>query len=195
MTQHITTRRVLGDGRCLFRALVRALDPMDESIPRHSNGAPISQEDSDAELVAADALRQAVCDLMTSNPTRLIIGTGTAESPAPMFDNTCMDAPTYINGMRRPGSYAGDTELFFVAALWRRGIRTWLWDTLGGRWISLTHGDEYNDHNPLEVVYNGVNHYNLRGDLLDVAGLGESSRPPKKKKTSHTETEEDVYCQ
>lgn len=56
---------MVGDGRCLFRALVRAArGEADQRVERDAGGQPRDPAERLAEIEAADCLRREVCDAM-----------------------------------------------------------------------------------------------------------------------------------
>ena len=66
---------VVGDGRCLFRALVRQFSHH-FNFARDSHGMALDEADELEEREAADRLRDDVCDYMESNVDELLNASG-----------------------------------------------------------------------------------------------------------------------
>ena len=147
---------VVGDGRCLFRALVRQLYGNFYG-PRDCFGKAMDKAVERAERAAADKLRDEVCDYMEDNIPLLqtivgeegIFGTESPES--------------YIAAMRVRTVWGGTSEAFVVHELTGRAIRVWKrYATAPYFRVMQNFGEVTNAaRNVLDVIWVSESHYNI----------------------------------
>lgn len=143
--------RVLGDNRCLFRALVRQL-PSEFDGPRDLLGKSLDVNTERAERFAADQLRDKVCDYMKDHVTDL-------QYPVDVFGG--QDPDDYIARMRVPSTWGGDTEIHVVHLCTGRCIRVWR-PCQGTFLLMVNHGEaDPRDANVIDVVWVSKNHYDI----------------------------------
>ncbi len=115
-----------GDGRCLFRAVVRqTCDSLLADCPRAINGAPSHPSLAAEETGRADELRARVVELMQSAGGHhlLAVGMGTDDDPIPLVEDEGVEA--HIARVSNETEAAGDPELFLISAIIGRNIGAW----------------------------------------------------------------------
>jgi hypothetical protein len=156
--------KVLGDGRCMFRALVRGQQlSTDRLVPRDSNsGLAHDPGVQEVETYEADALRSIVCDAMEEDPHLLYIGSGTWDAPMPLIEGDT-DSTSYIADMRNFGTHAGEAELFFSAQILYCRVEVWIWEATRKEYVCIRTyvPDLAQVGQSIPLLYNGTNHYDL----------------------------------
>jgi hypothetical protein len=149
-------RPVVGDGRCLFRALVRQLHG-NFCGPRDCFGRAMDEAEERAERAAADKLRDDVCDYMGANIPSLL----TMSGEEGFFG---MESPdSYIAAMRCRSVWGGASEAFVVHELTGRGIRVWKWQATTPYFRLMQNFGEVTNaaRGVLDVIWVSESHYNI----------------------------------
>jgi len=150
--EYFRIRRIIGDGRCLFRALA-------QGIARHKEIYLTSiKEEREADNLRM-AVREALCTSKEmQHEFRDVIQT--LESPL----------PKYCKQLRSPSFWGGEPELLVLSRLLRTPIHVYKKETeFGSQGIGFVKIVEYGReakvrHPPVKLLYTGSNHYDL---LLD----------------------------
>ncbi|KAI4325651.1 hypothetical protein MLD38_031031 [Melastoma candidum] len=139
-----TITGIPGDGRCLFRsvahgACIRA-------------GQPPPSESRQREL--ADELRELVADEFIKR----------REETEWFVEG---DFDTYVAQIRKPHVWGGEPELLMASHVLRMPITVYMHDRDAGGLISIAeYGREYDNEDPIQVIYHGFGHY----DALQIPG-------------------------
>ena len=152
-------KKVHGDGRCLFRALVRLMDTDDVAVELSVDGRPRDANLERSERRAADQLRHTVCNWMEQHNDVLRVGSGTAQHPAPVIE-AGQSIDEYIEGMRYSASWAGEPELIAATEVLGRSIRVWKREQNTFLQIREYHAAVVGLP-PLDVIWADGNHYNI----------------------------------
>jgi len=137
--------RILGDGRCLFRAIARNL----AAIEKRS----LSQS---SETKDADFLRSAAYQVICIERKKEFASNMIIEG----------DINAYCASMKSPSFYGGEAEMFVLSDLLQKPIAVFLEVAPGKYQRIVEYGEQYkkkdaNGHVvvPVRVLYNGYNHY------------------------------------
>eukprot|EP00286_Rhodomonas_abbreviata_P028728 CAMPEP_0181305866 /NCGR_PEP_ID=MMETSP1101-20121128/9972_1 /TAXON_ID=46948 /ORGANISM="Rhodomonas abbreviata, Strain Caron Lab Isolate" /LENGTH=241 /DNA_ID=CAMNT_0023411839 /DNA_START=13 /DNA_END=738 /DNA_ORIENTATION=- len=134
---------IKGDGRCMFRAISRAL--------AHSEKRPLSDkfEEEDADFLRKSAW-QVIC-----------VDKRDAFEQAKVIEG---NMASYCQSMTSPNFFGGEPELFVLAEELRRPITVYV-PQQGGFKAIVEYGSKYVKERPrIRILYNGQNHYDA---LLD----------------------------
>ncbi|CAN1137280.1 OVARIAN TUMOR DOMAIN-containing deubiquitinating enzyme 4 [Linum perenne] len=137
MTKPETPLGIPGDGRCLFRSVVHG------ACLR--SGKPSPTEFVEKEL--ADDLRHKVADefIKRRKETEWFIED---------------DFDTYVVQMRQPHVWGGEPELLMSSHVLKMPITVYMKDkSSGNHKIIAEYGQEYDEDNPIRVLYHGYGHY------------------------------------
>ncbi|XP_022891393.1 OTU domain-containing protein At3g57810-like isoform X2 [Olea europaea var. sylvestris] len=126
-----------GDGRCLFRSVVRGAHLRE--------GKPSPCESHEREL--ADELRAKVADEFIKR-----------RADSEWFVEGDFD--TYVRHMRQPQVWGGEPELLMSSHVLQAPITVHMWDKKTNCLkIIAEYGQEYGKESPIRVLYHGYGHY------------------------------------
>ncbi|KAL6146136.1 hypothetical protein ACLB2K_056819 [Fragaria x ananassa] len=150
--ERYSVQRVTGDGRCLFRALVKGMAA--------NKGSPLSPRE---ERDNADELRMAVKEVICEN-----------EEERPQYEAALVaitvDEPLkrYCQRIQRPDFWGGESELLVLSKLCRQPIIVYIPEhehTNGGRgsgFIPIAeYGSEFSKEAVLEQLKHGLAHFEI----------------------------------
>eukprot|EP00434_Breviolum_minutum_P000946 symbB.v1.2.000832.t2/scaffold37.1/size397765/4 len=148
--------RVLGDCRCLFRAVVRSrlLDPCNE-IERSNRGEPLEQSHRVKEREAADELRMMLCKYFR----------GRKDDVALLLEDPTMKVDDYITRMEDWRTWGDEICLKFLPDVIKCPIQVYSWNSKqrsffdAGMYIPKKKASQKNDC--IVLFYNGKSHYDL----------------------------------
>eukprot|EP00929_Paragymnodinium_shiwhaense_P051870 TRINITY_DN26035_c0_g1_i1.p1 TRINITY_DN26035_c0_g1~~TRINITY_DN26035_c0_g1_i1.p1 ORF type:complete len:750 (+),score=165.07 TRINITY_DN26035_c0_g1_i1:149-2398(+) len=148
--------KVLGDHRCLFRAILRSCDAKSAAIERTVQGEATSDVVRVLEATAADDMRRQLCEKMRAS----------IEKVAELRGASKEEAELYIKSMEEVTTWGDAISLYFLATLTARPIQVY---ALNKRKQCLFDCGKYmpedgpnSASNPVIYLwYNGVSHYDL----------------------------------
>lgn len=148
--------RVLGDCRCLFRAVVRSrlLDPCNE-IERSNRGEPLEQSHRVKEREAADKLRVILCKKFRDEK----------DDVALLLEDPTMKVDDYITRMEDWRTWGDEICLKFLPDVIQCPIQVYSWNSKqrsffdAGMYIPKKKDSQKNDC--IVLFYNGKSHYDL----------------------------------
>ncbi|CAL1161246.1 unnamed protein product [Cladocopium goreaui] len=145
---------VLGDHRCLFRAVVRGLFDPYNTVPRDSRGEPLAKVAAAIETRHADLVRKALCDHMQLNKALV---EPSIERPG--------DATKYIQSMRSPTTWADQICTKFLPDVIKCPIHVQAWNREKKRLydvgLHLPSQGTDEKRGTIFLYYNGRTHYEL----------------------------------
>mmetsp|Transcript_27015 Transcript_27015/g.45333 ORF Transcript_27015/g.45333 Transcript_27015/m.45333 type:complete len:179 (+) Transcript_27015:24-560(+) len=138
----LEVHKIIGDGRCLFRAVARGL-----AINRGQS------MDVAKETTSADELRNRVADALPSYRK--------------MFEEFSVleghDFDDYASRIRHPAAWGGEPELLILADILETPIHVYIRDRTGKLASIQQYGSNFQTKtvHPVRVLYNGNSHYDL----------------------------------
>ncbi|KAL6777313.1 CPLD17 [Auxenochlorella protothecoides x Auxenochlorella symbiontica] len=132
--------RILGDGRCMYRALVRGL--------HLAQNKPLQPSE---ETNQADALRRRVCDELGKR----------REDFEPFID---CDFDAYVRDQRRPSAWGGEPELACAATVLECAIQVYQQSPQGGLGLISQYGElaKGGSRPPaINLLFHRLGHYDL----------------------------------
>eukprot|EP00435_Cladocopium_sp_Y103_P006652 s749_g2.t1 len=146
---------VLGDHRCLFRAVVRGVFDRYNKVPRDDRGVPLDQFTAAMETRKADIVRKALCDYMQLNKARV----------EPCMEPPGSDATQYIQSMRDPTTWADQICTKFLPEVIKCPIHVQAWNhkkkCLYDVGVHLPSQGMDTKRGAVFLYYNGRAHYEL----------------------------------
>lgn len=155
-SQRLEIWKVLGDCRCLFRAVVRSrfLDQCNE-IPRSSKGEPLEEQSRIKECQYADKLRALLCNLFRQRKAEV----------APLLEDPAVKVEDYIQRMEDWRTWGDEICLKFLPDIIQCPIQVYSFNAQQGSFFDAgmyLPSEKAKQRNPCIVLwYNGKSHYDL----------------------------------
>lgn len=155
-SQRLEIWKVLGDCRCLFRAVVRSrfLDQCNE-IPRSSKGEPLEEQSRIKECQFADKLRATLCKLFRQRKADV----------APLLEDPAVKVEDYIQRMEDWRTWGDEICLKFLPDIIQCPIQVYSFNAQQGSFFDAgmyLPSEKDKQRNPCIVLwYNGKSHYDL----------------------------------
>ncbi|KAJ1297818.1 hypothetical protein BS78_01G406400 [Paspalum vaginatum] len=155
--EHYGIQRVTGDGRCMFRALVKGM--------AKNKGIPLTPRE---EVQDADDLRMAVKEIICDSETER-----QKYEEAVVAITVEQSLKRYCQRIRRPDFWGGESELLVLSRLCRQPIIIYIpereYHGRGNGFIPIAeYGLEFTKNSkqwkkktPVRLLYSGRNHYDL----------------------------------
>ncbi|MED6167345.1 OVARIAN TUMOR DOMAIN-containing deubiquitinating enzyme 3 [Stylosanthes scabra] len=157
--ERFSVQKVTGDGRCMFRALVKGM--------AYNKGVPLNQRE---ERENADELRMAVKEVICDNN-----GEHKLYEEALVAITVDESLPRYCQRIVRSDFWGGESELLVLSKLCKQPIIVYIpeHEHRGSGWGSgfipiAEYGSEFikgarnrNPRKPVRLLYSGKNHYDL----------------------------------
>ncbi|KAL6907592.1 hypothetical protein ACP4OV_002631 [Aristida adscensionis] len=155
--EHYGVQRVTGDGRCMFRALVKGMAT--------NKGVPLSARE---EVQDADDLRMAVKEVICDSATER-----QKYEEAIIAITVEQSLKRYCQRIRRPDFWGGESELLVLSKLCRQPIIIYIpereYHGRGNGFIPITeygmefmkNSKQWKKRTPVRLLYSGRNHYDL----------------------------------
>ncbi|KAK7287098.1 hypothetical protein RIF29_00136 [Crotalaria pallida] len=158
--EYFSVQKVTGDGRCLFRALVKGM--------AHNKGTALNQHE---ERENADELRMAVKETICENDRERIL-----YEEALIAITVDEPLKRYCQRIGRPDFWGGESELLVLSKLCKQPIIVYIpeHEHRGTSWGSsgfipiAEYGSEFGKvsknlkpRKPVRLLYSGKNHYDL----------------------------------
>ncbi|XP_004514942.1 OVARIAN TUMOR DOMAIN-containing deubiquitinating enzyme 3 [Cicer arietinum] len=153
--ERFSVQKVTGDGRCLFRALVKGM--------AYNKGIPLNQRE---ERENADELRMAVKEAICEN-----VGDRKLYEEAIIAVTVDEPLQRYCKRISRPDFWGGESELLVLSKLCKQPIIVYIpeHEHRGGGWGSgfipiAEYGSEFikgSSRKAVRLLFSGNNHYDL----------------------------------
>ncbi|GAX82379.1 hypothetical protein CEUSTIGMA_g9807.t1 [Chlamydomonas eustigma] len=137
--------KVVGDGACMFRAIV-------QGVQISTRGTPLSP---DSETKAALTLRIAVVQELKSKKSEI-------EAFIPGILDGDLTWEDYLQRMSHPDAWGGEPEMLMAANIVRRAINVWRIGPEGNAELIVTYGEELlASGQSVNLLWHEAGHYDL----------------------------------